>query len=130
MTNTEAQDLRAVADAYLAAFEARDLDRCLSLFADEASIDFQSGLYEGREGVRQWHQDRFDANLRVARLESVTVSGDTIVVDVVVTSDRLAAWKIQGLSGRITLRFKDGLIQHAKLTPRMMNPIDLIRSNL
>jgi ketosteroid isomerase-like protein len=130
MTNTKEQELRALADAYLAAFEARDIDRCLGFFADEASIDFQSGLYEGREGVRQWHQDRFDANLRVARIESVTTSGDTIVVDVVVTSDRLAAWKIQGLSGRITMRLENGLIRHAKLTPRMMNPVDLIRSNL
>jgi len=123
-----AENLEALARSYLDAFEARDLERCLGFFLEDAHIDFQSGLYKGRKGIEDWHKDRFSANLRVIRIDGVTVNGDTVVIDAVVSSNRLAAWKVNSLSGRVTIRFRDGKIQEGKLAPRMVNPINLIRS--
>jgi ketosteroid isomerase-like protein len=121
-------DLEALTRQYLEAFEARDLERCLEFFHEDATIDFQNTLYRGRKGIEDWHKDRFAANLRMVRLDSITVHGDTVLVDGAAASKRLAAWKINALNGRITIRFEDGKIKQGKLAPRLTNPIDLLRS--
>jgi hypothetical protein len=120
--------LEALTRAYLDAFAARDVERCLGFFADDASLDFQLSVFRGRKGIEAWHRDRFAANLRIVRLESLTVRENTVVIDAVVASDRLAAWKIGSLSGRVTLRFESGRIAAATLAPRMMSPIDMVRA--
>jgi hypothetical protein len=109
--------------AYLDAFAARDLGRCLAFYAENASIDFQVASVRGRPGVEQWHRDRFAANLRLVRLESLEVRGDSVVVDGVVASDRLAAWGLDELGGRLTLSIELGKVTRARFTPRMMNPL-------
>jgi ketosteroid isomerase-like protein len=116
--------------AYLDSFEARDLQRCVDYFAEDGLIDFQMSTYRGRKAIEQWHTDRFGADLRINRVESVRVNGDTVTVDAVVSSKRLAAWKMSNLSGRVTVRFESGKIKECKLSPRMGNPIDLIRGEL
>ncbi len=121
-------DPEAVVRAYLEAFQARDLDRCLTFFSEDAVIDFQSGSYAGPKAIADWHRDRFAADLKVIRLDSIQVTGDSAIVDVVVSSKRLAAWKINALNARITVRFHEGKFQGGKMAPRMMNPIDLWRS--
>jgi ketosteroid isomerase-like protein len=123
-----APGLEALTRDYLDAFAARDLERCLAFYADDASLDFQLSVFRGRKGIEAWHQDRFAANLRILRLESITVREGTVVVDAVVASDRLAAWKIGSLSGRVTLRFEGGRIAEARLAPRMMSPVDMVRA--
>ena len=124
-----AVDLKAVTSAYLEAFEARDLERCLSYFLDDASIDFQLGVFKGREGIENWHRDRFAANLRLTKVETMTVRGATVIIDGIATSDRLAAWKLSSIKGRVTLKFKGDKIAEAKFASRMMNIIDSIRSS-
>ncbi len=121
-------DVKATAEAYLEAFRARDLDRCLGFFTDQANLDFQLGVFKGLEAIADWHRDRWAANLEILKVESVNARGRTVVVDIVVASDRLRAWKLQSLNGRATLTFLDGRICNAKFAPRMMNPIELIRS--
>jgi ketosteroid isomerase-like protein len=121
-------DLEAATRAYLDAFAARDLERCLGFYAEDASIDFQLGSFQGRKGIEQWHRDRFAANLRLLELESITVRDDTVVVDAIAASDRLAAWKIKRLSGRVTLRFEDLRIVEARFAATRMSPVDMIRS--
>ena len=120
-------DLEAVIRAYLESFDARDLQRCVEFFAEDASIDFQMSAYRGHKAIQQWHADRFSADLRINRPESVRVNGDTVTVDAVISSERLAAWKVTSLSGRVTVRFECGKIKECKLTLRMGNPIELIR---
>lgn len=122
--------LEAIVRAYLESFDARDLQRCVEFFAEDAFIDFQMSAYRGHKAIQQWHADRFGADLRINRVESVRVNGDTVTVDAVISSKRLAAWKVSSLSGRVTVRFESGKFKECKLTPRMGNPIDLIRGEL
>src|SRR5579863_3792876 len=119
-------DLKALAQGYLDAFHARDLDRCLDFFRDDASIDFNKTLYTGRKAITDWHKDRFEADLKLIKTNSITADGDTVVVEGAVTSKRLAAWRVKALSGRVTMRFVDGKIQAGKLAPRMTNPFNMI----
>jgi hypothetical protein len=122
-----APDLRALTDAYLKAFESRDLEGCLGFFHDDASIDFQDTVYRGRPAVESWHRDRFDANLHMLRLDAITVNGNVVTIDGVAASNRLAAWKIKGLNGRITIRFEGDKIKEGKLVARMTNLFDMLR---
>jgi len=123
-------DLKAVTQAYLEAFDARDLERCLGFFSDDATIDFNKTVYNGLEAVTDWHKDRFAADLRLVRLNNISVNGDTVVVDAVAASKRLAAWKVKSISGRITMRFVDGKIKSGKLAARMSNPINMMREDM
>lgn len=99
---------------YLKAFEARDLDRCTSFYADDAAIQFQFSRYGGRDSIETWHRERFDANLRVLRLEEVVVDDGAVTVDAVVASDRLAKWHFDSMSVRLIFDFQDGLIRELK----------------
>lgn len=121
-------DMRAAVEAYLAAFAAHDVQRCLAFFAEDASLDFQISTFTGKSQIEEWHRDRFAANLRLVKLERITVKRDTVTVDAVGSSDRLAAWNVQALPGRITMRFAGGRIVSCRFAARMVNPVDLIRS--
>ena len=123
-------DLKAIAQAYLDAFDAQDLERCLEFFSDNATIDFNMANYSGRQAITDWHKDRFAANLKLVRLNKISVNGDTVVVDAVATSKRLAAWKVKAISGRVTMRFADGKIIGGKLAARMTNPINMLREDM
>lgn len=121
-------ELEAITRQYLEAFEARDLDRCVSFFAEDGVIDFQDVEYEGPQALREWHQERFAANLRLNKIENIRVKGTTVTVDCVASSDRLAAWKINSLKSRIEAKFEGDKIQHAKLTARVMSMFNLMRA--
>jgi ketosteroid isomerase-like protein len=123
-------DLKALAQAYLDAFHARDMDRCLDFFTDDATVDFNKTIYTGRQGLTDWHKDRFAAELKMIKMNSMTVDGDTVVVDGAVTSKRLAAWRLKALSGRVTMRFENGKIKFGKLAPRMTNPFNMMREDM
>lgn len=126
---TQADDRQTLIKGYIEAFEARDLDRCMSYFSDDAAIDFQDTIYSGRQNIESWHNERFEANLRIRKLESVRVDGDTAVVDVVISSDRLSAWNVKSLNGRITVRFEGEKFREGKLAARMTNVFDMLRSS-
>jgi len=128
-TATEA-DLKALAEAYLDAFHKRDLDRCVDFFSDDASIDFNMTAYKGRQAIVDWHKDRFEADLKMLRLNNITVKGDTVTVDGVATSKRLVAWKAKSIAGRVTMRFVDGKIKNGKLAARMTNPLNMLREDM
>ena len=123
-------DLKALAEAYLDAFHQRDLERCLGFFSSDASVDFNRTVYTGLPAITDWHKDRFAANLKMTRLNHISVNGDTVVVDAVATSSRLAAWKVKSINGRITIRFQDGKIKSGKLAARMSNPINMLREDM
>ncbi|HTT61261.1 MAG TPA: nuclear transport factor 2 family protein [Bryobacteraceae bacterium] len=123
-------DLKTLAQAYLDAFHAHDMERCLEFFADDATVDFNKTMYKGKEGITEWHKDRFAADLKMLKMSSMTVDGDTVVVDGAVTSKRLAAWRLKSLSGRVTMKFENGKIKYGKLAPRMTNPFNMMREDM
>ena len=123
-------DLKALTQAYLDAFHARDLERCLEFFTDDAVIDFNQTMYSGRQAITEWHKDRFEADLRLVKMNSMTADGDVVIVDGAVASKRLAAWRVKAVAGRVTMRFVDGKIQSGKLAPRMTNPFNMIREDM
>jgi ketosteroid isomerase-like protein len=123
-------DLKALAEAYLDAFHKRDLDRCVDFFSDDAAIDFNMTAYKGRQAIIDWHKDRFEADLKMLRLNNISVKGDTVTVDGVATSKRLVAWKAKSIAGRVTMHFVDGKIKSGKLSARMTNPLNMLREDM
>ena len=123
-------DLKALAEAYLEAFHARDLERCMEFFTEDSNVDFNMTMYTGRQAITDWHKDRFAADLKMVKKNSVTVNGDTVTIDGAISSKRLSAWRVKALSGRVTMRFEDGKIKNGKLSPRMTNPFNMIREDM
>lgn len=126
-----ATELKAKAEAYLDAFHKRELDRCVDFFSDDATIDFNMTAYKGRQSIIDWHKDRFEADLKMLRLNNIAVKGDTVTIDGVATSKRLVAWKAKSIAGRVTMRFgADGKIKTGKLSARMTNPLNMLREDM
>ena len=122
-------DLEAITRNYLSAFQDRDLERCLTFFSENGSIYFQDVEYEGPEALTDWHKERFQANLKIEKIENVKVKGEKVTVDCVVSSDRLSSWKIKTLKSRIEAVFEGDRIQQAKLSARMSNMFNMIRAD-
>ena len=94
------------------------------------AMDFNKTMYTGRQGITDWHKDRFAADLKLVKKNSITVDGDTVTVDGAVSSKRLSAWRVKALSGRVTMRFENGKIKNGKLSPRMTNPFNMMREDM
>ena len=56
------------------------------------------------------------------------VKGTLVRVDCVAASNRLAAWKVTALPGRLTIQFEGDKVRSGKLEARMMNVFDFLRS--
>ncbi len=117
-------NLQVTVKAYLQAFDQKDLSQCLDFFAEDATIDFASGIYQGKQAIEKWHKERFAANLRVVRVDGIRVQGDTVIVEAVVTSNRLKAWRIGRLTGTVTVVFQQSKIRKAKFGLRTTIPIE------
>jgi hypothetical protein len=113
-------DLETQARAYLKAFEARDVDQCMAFYNDDASVTFAQSDYKGREQIEQWHKARFAADLRIVRLEKLTVEGSTVVLAAVVTSERLKAWKLNTIRGTVTTLFEGSKIKDLKFGMKLI----------
>jgi hypothetical protein len=107
-------DLETQARAYLKAFEARDVDQCMTFYDDNASLSFVQSAYKGKEQIQEWHNARFAADLRIVRLEKLTVDGNTVVLAAVVTSQRIKAWKLNTIRGTVTTMFEGSKIKDLK----------------
>jgi hypothetical protein len=118
---TEAQEL---IESYLKGFGARDLDQCMSFFADDAVIRFISGVYNTRPAIEDWHKERFAADLKILRVDSVASEGDTVKIDLLLASKRLEFFRINSLAARATIRLKDGRIADAHFGPRFTDPFE------
>jgi len=110
--------------AYLEAFGARDVSRCVDFFAGDARVKFMAAEYEGREAIEEWHRDRFDADLQVLKVDAIRAKGNQILVDAVVTSKKLRTWRIKSLSGRVTFLFDQGRIKETTFGLRAYNPFE------
>ena len=114
--------LRALMEDYHRAFEARDVAACAGFFAEEATLRFLFGSYQGRAAIAEWHQDRFAADVKLLRLDGVAVDGDTVTAHVVVTSRRLRLVRMDQVKGTVTLRVEHGRIREAVLAARKGAP--------
>lgn len=115
---------QSMVEAYLQAFEERDLSRCMGFFAEDANLVFHTGMYRGKAAIEQWHKDRFAADMRVTRIDKIRVQGNTVIVDAFATSNRLRAWRFGLLGGTATFRFEEGKITDVKFALRMAIPIE------
>jgi len=115
-------EIRTLIESYLDAFAVRDLDRCVDSFRSDASLEWMMGVYGDRNSIEEWHKDRFEADLKILKVESIEVEDSTVTVDVVVNSKRLAAWRLPSLSGRVTVEFLDGKIHRLKFAAKSINP--------
>jgi DNA polymerase III epsilon subunit-like protein len=109
---------------YLKALDDRALEKCLSFFSPGAVINFMEGLYEGEEAIRQWHEDRFQADLRIVEVEDIQIEGDCVTVSTVIRSDRLLDWKIPQLSGYAKAKVEKGKIQELTFGLNVTNPLE------
>jgi len=111
-------DIKALVLDYLKAFESRDIKRCLSFCNDDATYHFLWRSYRGLKGIEKWHRDRFAADLRVIRVDDISVEGKTVTVDVIVSSSKLRARNVKQVGGRITLRLDRGALSDVKFSIR------------
>ena len=88
----EKTDLEATANAYLEAYDQRDLPKCMSFFAENATIHFGLGVYRGKQAIEEWHTQRFAADLRVTQVEGIRIQGDKAIIDGVATSKTARSW--------------------------------------
>jgi hypothetical protein len=122
--SAEVSSAQQLVDSYLEAFAARDLARCMSFFADDAVIRFISGVYNTRAAIEEWHKERFAADLKILRIDSVAAEGDTVKIDLMLASKRLEFFRIKNLAARATIRLKDGRIADAHFGPRFTDPFE------
>jgi ketosteroid isomerase-like protein len=84
---------RAIAEAWLARFEARDLDGLLALYADDATHTSPKirerhpetgGLLRGKLAMRAWWQDSFDRLPSLRYIKTALTAGvDSVVLEYV-----------------------------------------------
>lgn len=111
--------MKKVLEDYIAAFEARDLPRCLAFFHEDAHLRFATGHFDGIKAIEQWHKDRFEGGMRLVEMDEMEFKGNTLVVQGVVTSPRLRIIKMKSLRGTGTFvidqgRFKEFSLQLRK----------------
>ena len=113
-------DPRTVAEAYLQAFDVRDLPRCLDFYDDDATLIFgPGGVFRGKNSIEQWHKDRFAADFRLLSLEEIKVNGDTVTIQGAATSRKLRAFKINSLGGKGTFLIQAGKIKKVQFEGRI-----------
>lgn len=117
---TPEPDVETKARTYLKAFESRDLTQCMDYFTDTSVVNFVNSVYRGRQEIEEWHKARFAADLRMVRLGKVTIDGSSVVIEGIVTSKRLKAWKINTISGSVTAHFSGDKITEVKFGAKML----------
>lgn len=119
---TEQATTRQLIETYLDAFERGQLERCMECFDQDATLEWLMGEYRGRQAIAEWHQDRFDAGLKILRVDGMRIDGDIATVRVTVTSKRLAAWRMPSIGGIVTVQFREGKIRGTQFAAKSINP--------
>jgi uncharacterized protein (TIGR02246 family) len=117
--------LRALVEGYRQAFEKRDVEACAGFFAEDATLKFLFGTYDGRPAIADWHKDRFAADVKILRLDGVAVNGDTVIAQLVVTSRRLRQVRMDQVKGTVTFRVEQGRFKETILSARKGAPSHL-----
>jgi hypothetical protein len=112
------EELKRVVEEYYAAFEARDLSRCLSFFHEDAELTFATGRFPGTKAIEQWHKDRFKGGMRLVEIEDIEYKDATVIVYAVVTSPRLKIVRIENLRGIGTFVIDQGKFKEVRMELR------------
>ncbi len=124
MQAVSAQD---VVQTYLDAFNARDLDRCVSLFDENAALEFGPSTFQGAKAINDWHRTRFAADLKVDRVDGIETDGDKVNISGVVSSKRLKTWRIGTLTVKATIQVRDSKIVDMRFNARIPTPYEALR---
>ena len=119
---TEQITTRQLIETYVKAFELGELEQCMACFDEDATLEWLMGEYRGKASISEWHRDRFDAGLKILRVDGMSIDGDMATVRVTVTSKRLAAWRMPSIGGIVTVHFRDGKICAAQFAAKSINP--------
>ena len=114
----ENETLKKVLDDYIEAFEARDLERCLAFFHEDAHLQIATGHFPGIKQIEQWHKDRFKGGMRLVEIEDMQSEGNTLIVNAVVTSPRLKLVRIKDLRGTGTFVIQEGKFKEYRMELR------------
>lgn len=117
-TTSENRDPRSLLEAYRTAFEAGDATLCAGLFAEDATLKFIFGTFKGRKAIEDWHKERFSAEVKLLRIESVSVEGEKISMNAAVTSRKLRRFRMNEVKGTAVFHVQDGRFSEAHFSPR------------
>lgn len=113
-------DLHTRVEAYLQAFDERDLPQCMEFYAEDGLLVFGStafglGQFRGKEAIEQWHRDRFAGGMRITKVEEITEEGDTVTVKAVATSPVLRSIHLDDFRGTATFVVRQGKFEEVRL---------------
>jgi hypothetical protein len=110
MADTDSSDPGAVATALIAAENAGDVDRAVSLFHDDAVVNDANGQRVGKEAIREW-QVGLAANHFTADIQQPRVEGDTATFDGTLVFDPFTKLGIDQLDCNWVLKVEDGRVR-------------------
>ena len=116
--NLETQNPQALVEAYREAFDRKDVDACVRFFADDAVLKFLFGTFQGRKHIEDWHRDRFAAEVQILRVDDLTVEGNRVVLNAIVTSRKLKRFRMDEVKGTGIFEIHDGRFREVQLGPR------------
>ena len=117
-------DLEKLTRDYIDVFQSRDLEACMAYFLEESTINWQIGVYKGLRDILEWHKDRFKADLRIVQIDALGVENGQVVLDGIVTSEVLKAWRLKSLAGRVKVGFENARIREMSFSVRISNPLE------
>jgi ketosteroid isomerase-like protein len=104
---------------YIQLLNAGDLEACVALFAEDAKVAFRDRKAQGRDAIRQWHEDRFANRLEVRLDGPVESEGDAASAPVKLKSDRAEGRRLQELPATVHMRVSEGRIAEVRVEPRV-----------
>ena len=119
-----ALDSKQLIQHYIASLANRDATQCAEFFADDAVLHFMMGVYSGKQAIANWHQERFDADMSVLKVDKVVERGSETSCELVIESKRLKAWRINTLRGKAAFRFDNGKIKEVTFSLAGGNPLE------
>ena len=108
-------DPQTVVEAYLRAFDERDLPRCVELYDEDGFLVFGPpafglGRFRGKKAIEQWHRDRFAGGMKIVEVEETRVDGDKVTIHAVATSPVLKSIHLDDFRGTATFVVQQGKI--------------------
>jgi len=110
---------RELIEAYLRAFERREMEQCMDCFNSDATLEWLTDEYRGKFSIEEWHKDRFAAGLKILRVDEMNIYGDVATVRLTVTSKPLVALQRPSLGGVVSVKFQNGKIHGVKVAARV-----------
>jgi uncharacterized protein (TIGR02246 family) len=108
------EKLRSLAHGVVEAFNRKDLEGMLSLFADDAVMVRPEGTFRGKDEIKRFYTWNFPGYLQNTLVEKdFIIEGDKVVLEFVseATVDRGGKELKRHLPGMVLFEFKEGKVQ-------------------